>query len=70
MVISEWTNTPDSTAVKLAGHSNSNETIASLIKALEAHTQFTDVYLVSTEKATVDEKERQSFEMTTKYTAK
>ena len=70
VVISEWANTPGSAPVKLAGHSNNNETIASLIKTLEAHPQFSEVYLESTEKTTVDKKERRSFKMTTKYTAK
>ena len=70
MLPSEWTNTPDSAGVKWAGHANSNATIASLITALQEHPQFTEVYLESSDKSTVDEKERQAFKMTMNYTSK
>ncbi len=70
LVITELKMKSDSTkAFRMQGAAKDNQNISHLIKALEAESKTTKVYLESTEKGTVDGKEQQVFVMTAEYAA-
>ena len=59
-----------SSTFQIEGTAGSNANISTLLEALEAESKTSKAYLVSTEKGTVDGKERQVFVLTAEYSAK